>query len=353
MLHTLLFVHGYWSYRRISYMVNFICYKALLFAVPCFLFGFHSRFSAQRLWDGFNYTCYNVFYTSTPVMAIALLDHALPRSVLSNNVAAFREQKNKRFSARLFLLWCLRSIAHGCLFYFAAYWTLNNGHMGGDIGYSTDLWYFSLNIFFTMTTCVAFLALFDTYSFTAIHMICLVICSLGSLYVYNLVVPLVMTSIVTNGVVMHVFSQPQFWLLLIFCVLTVSAGEVFMRGLKIMLRPTMTSLLQERHLFWNKDQKHALRVTEQDEDLWKRRKKEKKGVRPDVKVVEAIEQEHDEATKEAIVRVMLRFRNLTGSQFESAASHLYQEHDAMVRGSYADTNEEEKHPGMPIQVHMP
>lgn len=32
---------------------------------------------------------------------------------------------------------------------------------------------------------------------------------------------------------------------------------------------------------------------------------------------------------------MMRFRNLTGGQFDSAASHLYQKHDVLVSKFYA------------------
>ena len=105
MLHTLLFVHGFWSYRRISYMVNFMCYKALFFSTPCFLFGIHSRFSTQFLWDQYNFFLFNVCYTATPIMIIAILDQALPRRILENNVLAFKAQKNKHFSPKIFAAW--------------------------------------------------------------------------------------------------------------------------------------------------------------------------------------------------------------------------------------------------------
>lgn len=43
-LHTLLFVHGHWSYRRIAMLVPYIFYKAILVVVCMFWFGFDSAF---------------------------------------------------------------------------------------------------------------------------------------------------------------------------------------------------------------------------------------------------------------------------------------------------------------------
>lgn len=49
LLHTLLFVHGHWSYRRIAELVLYIFYKAILVVAVMFWFGFFSGFSGARL----------------------------------------------------------------------------------------------------------------------------------------------------------------------------------------------------------------------------------------------------------------------------------------------------------------
>lgn len=273
MLHTLLFVHGYWSYRRIAYMVNFVCYKALTFAVPCFLFGFQSRFSANRLWDAFNYFCYNLYFTSTPIMAQAILDQSLPKEVVSNNVALFREQKHKHFNKKMFTMWIGRSLFHGTLVYILPYYALHGSSLSD--GRSPDVWIFSVTTFFVMTLVVTSMNLFDTHNFTIVHAACLFVCSLGSLFIFNMLAGMV-EGFAVYVTIFLVLKSPQLWLLVILAVGIASAVELTGRALKMMFRPSLGTVLRERYMYGTGvHQNLRVQLSRDQEMQWKKRKPQK------------------------------------------------------------------------------
>src|SRR5262245_61566818 len=93
MLHTLLFVHGFWSYARMATLVNFIFYKASMVAMTMYFFGFWSGFSGTQFFDDPPYQLYNVVYTALPVIACAVMDRNLPANMLENTPEAYSQQK--------------------------------------------------------------------------------------------------------------------------------------------------------------------------------------------------------------------------------------------------------------------
>ena len=114
-LHTLLFVHGFWSYSRISQLVLFIFYKAMIVAVAQYFYGVYSGFSAQAFFNDPIYQWFNVFYTAAPIMAFAIWEKNLPATLLENNPSALKYQKNTLFNSTIYLQWILRAIFHGIL----------------------------------------------------------------------------------------------------------------------------------------------------------------------------------------------------------------------------------------------
>lgn len=316
MLHTLLFVHGYWSYRRVSYLVNFVCYKALFSIVPCFIYGVHSAYSGERLWDSLTTMCFNLFYTSSIVMAISILDQSLPREVLQNNVAAFREQKNKRFTARLFATWVLRSLVHGIVVYMIIYFAIRDTAITPD-GLTADRWYLCVVNILSVTCVVTMISMFDMSLVTALHWLTIVVFSLGSLFVFNWVANK-FDSMQIYGQVDVALGSPLFWLMLGLILGVVVILELSLRALKSFMRPSLTTVLQERNLFWTKGEKHShiIKMTEEQEDQWKNRKTRKK--KPTHKDANDLElKDANEDNLKAAIRILLRFRNVTGAQFDA------------------------------------
>eukprot|EP00466_Bigelowiella_natans_P008312 jgi/Bigna1/89826/estExt_fgenesh1_pg.C_560063 len=106
-LHPLLFKHGVWLYDRIAIMTLYIFYKAAMVALAMFYFGFFSGFSAHQLFNLWAYTAYNVAFTCTPILVVAVLDQTLSAKTLQNQPLAYRAciTRGQLFSNRIFFVW--------------------------------------------------------------------------------------------------------------------------------------------------------------------------------------------------------------------------------------------------------
>nr|XP_012625497.1 phospholipid-transporting ATPase FetA-like isoform X2 [Microcebus murinus]XP_012625498.1 phospholipid-transporting ATPase FetA-like isoform X2 [Microcebus murinus] len=73
-LQRLLLVHGRWSYNRMCKFLSYFFYKNFTFTLVHFWYAFYSGFSAQTVYDTWFITCYNLVYTSLPVLGMSLFD---------------------------------------------------------------------------------------------------------------------------------------------------------------------------------------------------------------------------------------------------------------------------------------
>uniref|UniRef100_I3NHI1 Phospholipid-transporting ATPase n=1 Tax=Ictidomys tridecemlineatus TaxID=43179 RepID=I3NHI1_ICTTR len=73
-LQRLLLVHGRWSYNRMCKFLSFFFYKNFVFTLVHFWYAFFNGFSAQAVYDTWFITCYNLIYTSLPVLGLSLFD---------------------------------------------------------------------------------------------------------------------------------------------------------------------------------------------------------------------------------------------------------------------------------------
>ncbi|XP_012667100.2 phospholipid-transporting ATPase FetA-like [Otolemur garnettii] len=73
-LQRLLLVHGRWSYNRMCKFLSYFFYKNFTFTLVHFWYAFFNGFSAQTVYDTWFITCYNLVYTSLPVLGMSLFD---------------------------------------------------------------------------------------------------------------------------------------------------------------------------------------------------------------------------------------------------------------------------------------
>ena len=71
--------HGRRNYKRVARMVNYFFYKNVLFGFSIFWYNAVADFSGQRCYNDYLMSCYNLFFTSLPVLAAATLDQDVPR----------------------------------------------------------------------------------------------------------------------------------------------------------------------------------------------------------------------------------------------------------------------------------
>jgi len=248
MLHTLLFVHGYWSYQRVSNLVNFIFYKAALVAIVQFIFGFYSGFSGQQFFNDQVYQLYNVIFTAFPIISVAVLDKALPRNTLEDNPVAFREAKYKAFNGLVFFSWLLRSLVHGIIIFLVPMTALNTGVTQANDGRVTGLWFVSTTIFFATALLPTFFIFFLMQSINIFHVIAVFV-SLFSLYV----IPIILNSEGFSslapdllGVVYLKYSSPLYWLTVIMALIIPILFELSVRYIVREVSPSFTQILQEK-----------------------------------------------------------------------------------------------------------
>ena len=74
-LHNLMFVHGRWCYRRMSFVVLYMFYKNCLLVLPQWMLGIYSLFSGQNFYLEFPlYQLSNVAFSAFPIIAFGVLD---------------------------------------------------------------------------------------------------------------------------------------------------------------------------------------------------------------------------------------------------------------------------------------
>ena len=345
MLHTLLFVHGYWSYQRQTKLVNFIFYKASLVALAMYIFGFFSAFSGQQFIDDPIYELYNVIYTALPILALSILDQPLPADTLQNNPLIYKFTKQHGFRASIFFTWIGRSFAHALTIFFVAYAQIALADVNRVDGRNDGIWFFSSIVYMCVVLTPTLLVLFEMSYITLLHVgsVLLSVFALGLIdYIINS--PLIF-SIDTNlnTVINQIYSCPAAWLTILLTVAMLLLVECVMRGWQREWQPTVTQVYQERRRMADEKRRRGAvgeeSRPEQDESSEKLQNTAARRVSTvhapiDIEPERRGELEGEvsgghnaELLKHNLVKAMLRMRNQMGAQFDSAAQAALQQHD--------------------------
>ncbi|XP_047954399.1 probable phospholipid-transporting ATPase 8 [Salvia hispanica] len=118
-LERLLLVHGHWCYRRISMMVCYFFYKNIAFGFTLFWFEAYASFSGQPAYNDWYMSCYNVFFTSLPVIALGVFDQDVSPQLCLKNPELYKEGiRNILFSWPRILGWMLNGIICSVVVFF-------------------------------------------------------------------------------------------------------------------------------------------------------------------------------------------------------------------------------------------
>ncbi len=161
-LWRLLFVHGRWSYIRISEMILYFFYKNMIFTIPQFYFAFISAYSAQSVFNDFYITLYNLVFTALPLLIRAAFEQDVNYKKKMNNNTGEVEirplvkkhfpklyyigQKNKIFTQLKFLRSVIQGLVHGALLFLVTFFVLQKATISED-GVTSDMWYFSISLY--------------------------------------------------------------------------------------------------------------------------------------------------------------------------------------------------------------
>lgn len=347
MLHTLIFVHGFWNYDRMSKLVCIIFFKSLLLAISGFYFGIFSAFSGQQFFNDPPFIIYNVVFTALPVMSVAVLGKALNRSTLQNNPAAYKEQRGKAFDLKVFITWVARAVLYSTTMFFVPMYAIT-----GEKELIDNIFWISTTILICMVFVSAMIAQLEMHNINFIHWMTL-LSSYGSAILFTQLFSLISQPVL--GMNSKMWTSPETVLTAILTIAIPMLIELAVRFVQRDMFPTLTQILQELVRFKRTTKKKGehdvpakVELKEVDVVQWnitlnERRQRKKTqmqqtldNMRPQGSSV-CME---DPKLRKRIVRSMLRFRNLTGAQFDSAAQARFQTHDLV---SLSKTDQESKH----------
>jgi magnesium-transporting ATPase (P-type) len=114
-LKPLLLLHGREAYRKNTYIIFFVIYKALLFTLPIFLFGMIAQFNGVELFNLVNdYIGPRVtmtLVTVLPAILYGMIDTEYERETLLKNPELYSDGPNKLlYNNGMFLKWIIYAI---------------------------------------------------------------------------------------------------------------------------------------------------------------------------------------------------------------------------------------------------
>eukprot|EP01087_Luapelamoeba_hula_P010089 TRINITY_DN2655_c0_g3_i1.p1 TRINITY_DN2655_c0_g3~~TRINITY_DN2655_c0_g3_i1.p1 ORF type:complete len:1296 (-),score=220.20 TRINITY_DN2655_c0_g3_i1:95-3982(-) len=110
-LTQLLFIHGRYSYKRVSLLVLYFFYKNLLIAMINLWWSFFTGFSGQTIWDAYLGIGFNLVFTAFPIIIVAVLDQDVPPDALKQHPQLYRDgQQNITLNTPTFLRWIFAAV---------------------------------------------------------------------------------------------------------------------------------------------------------------------------------------------------------------------------------------------------
>jgi len=171
-LPRLLLVHGRWSYERTAKIASYCYYKSMLICLVQLFFAYVSDWSGASFFDSFALTCYNLFYTSVPVL-LFMLDRPLSGRMLESNPKLYAtSQRGDDFNVRTLVGWFIRAILQAAILTLYAFHAQHGAVTSEALGSENQL----SNALVIYTSCVLIHPLtiyLESHTITLIHHIIL------------------------------------------------------------------------------------------------------------------------------------------------------------------------------------
>jgi phospholipid-transporting ATPase len=171
-LKKLMFVHGRYSYIRITKLIQYYFYKNIAFTLPQFYFAFYNGFSGQSLYDAWIITFYNMIFTSLPILMFAIFNKDVDVDSLMKFPQLYsRSRRNLDYNFKTFLIWVADAVWASVVVYFGTMWTFGEGIFLFN-GQTFDLYTFGL---LACCVCIAIVLIkmaIETNHWTWLHYLC-------------------------------------------------------------------------------------------------------------------------------------------------------------------------------------
>ncbi|CAG8614089.1 35811_t:CDS:2, partial [Racocetra persica] len=265
-LQNLLFVHGRWSYVRVSKFALGTLYKCMCFYLTQGLFQLFTAFSGTSLYEQWSLASYNTLFTSLPVMVIGIFEKDLNYDTLIAIPSLYKiGQENKEFNIKIFFSWMIGAICHAITIVFVP--ILFHGYFRDyeiRIGGSPQIFELGMIIYtcvvFIVTLHISYLQSHNWTGFSHVTSFLMIGGWFAFQIMYSYAYPTNNNSTMyeIRGVFQRVGNKVTFWSVVLLTVSFALIPHFILKILKNLIKTTVVEFYQEAE----KDQKYLKKLIE-------------------------------------------------------------------------------------------
>lgn len=140
-LETLVLVHGRYNYKRIAKMVTYFFYKNIFFGFSIFWYNAFTFFSGEPCYNDYSMSCFNLIFTSLPVIVVAILDQDIKYELGRRFPGLYGQgQRNDYFQFPVVLYWALNGLFQSIAVFLAFFWGEYRLISDRENGQTMDMW---------------------------------------------------------------------------------------------------------------------------------------------------------------------------------------------------------------------
>ena len=231
-LWNLLMVHGRLCYLRIAELILYFFYKNFAFTLSQMFFAFWCGYSGQTYYESWYITCYNLIFTSLPLLIKALFEHDIhhikDRKLPLNKIYPYLYhlgQGNEIFNLRVIITWVAYGIFHACIVFFVPIVVFDRVILTSD-GHNEHFWLVSISTFTSLIFIVNIKLYTISRFFAWINVIGFVVFSIG-LYLIVQWLSNYLEMFLTVDSIMQAYKTPVYYFTVLTCILLASVFDHF------------------------------------------------------------------------------------------------------------------------------
>ncbi|KAF9365034.1 hypothetical protein BGX34_011602 [Mortierella sp. NVP85] len=269
-LERLLFVHGRWSYVRVSKFVLGTFYKCATFYLTQGLFQLFTGFSGTSLYEQWTLSFYNTLFSSLPVMVVGMFEQDLKASTLLLVPELYTfGQHNSGFSLKTYATWMAAAVYQAFATLMVPLWIAGSIAKFGVEPGDEALFSMGLGVYTTIVLVVTFkIAYLETHNWsivTHITSIMTLISWFGYNTFYSFFYPIPTAGYHVRGVFQTLAGHLPFWLTIWVSFMIAIIPNLMAKIFKSQMFPTDVDIYQELE----KDPEAVQRWKEWEEELGK------------------------------------------------------------------------------------
>ncbi|KAJ3429130.1 putative phospholipid-transporting atpase [Anaeramoeba flamelloides] len=247
-LKKLICAHGRWSYIRVMDQSLYAFYKNMIFMLPIFWYSIFNGNSATKLYPELTFIFFNIVYVSWPPLFFGIFEKDLETEVIFKYPKLFFEiRKELQFHWKKLFPLLLISSLHSFIIFFSCYLTY------GKMDYLADGKTQGYRVFGTVVSLITIFisqlelmirtkywvrpVLYMNLASVASVFICYIVDSIETIYAPEM-----------YGIIWRVFIDPNFYFLLIFCIVACFLPYFVYMYIQRNYFPKNWQILQEMYL---------------------------------------------------------------------------------------------------------